>query len=190
MFRRNRGKRYDILVAVGFMHFEAKWLSQIPFMGHPALTEIIRRRRKLQARRVKEANKKGWSSSYRRRIWNIRTTKMYQRRHWICRSDHPSGQGPRAGEPDPFELYRHFERSEINPLPGDSRKPVDHRSDADRRWQLDRGQIVLLRARQAKEQRDWGKYQSALTELDQIIANSFGKKKELLTIARNRIEKR
>jgi hypothetical protein len=190
MFKRNRGKRYSELVKAGFMSFEAKWLSMIPFAGHPALGVIIRRRRKLLEKRLREANRKGWSQTKRTQVWNVRTRKMYQRRHWICRNDHPTGAGPAAGQPDPFELYRRFERSEVSPLPGDSRLPIDHRSDADRRWQLDWGQIVLLRARQAKEQRDWGKYQSALTELDQIIANSSGKKKEQLTIARNRIEKR
>jgi hypothetical protein len=55
--------------------------------------------------------------------------------------------------------------------------------------QLDRGQIVLLRARQAKKQRDWEKYQSALTEIDEIIANSSGKKREQLTAAKNKIER-
>jgi hypothetical protein len=98
--------------------------------------------------------------------------------------------GPHAGEPNPFELYRHYERSEINPLPGDSRKPADRRSEVEKRWQLDRGQIVLLRARQAKEQRDWEKYQSALTELDEIIALSSGLKREQLTAAKHKIERR
>lgn len=189
MFKRNRGKRYSELVKAGFMSFEAKWLSMIPFARHPALGVIIRRRRKLLEKRLREANRKGWSQTKRTQVWNVRTRKMYQRRHWICRTDHPTGQGPPAGEPDPFELYRHFERSEINPLPGDSRKPVDRRPDADRRWQLDRGQIVLLRARQAKKQMDWEKYQSALTELDQIIANSSGKKREQLTAAKKKIER-
>jgi hypothetical protein len=190
MFKKNREKRYDELVAAGFMHFEARWLSQIPFAGHPAMQVIIRRRRKLQERRIMEANRKGWSRVKRQRIWNIRTKKMYQRRGWICRTDHPSGMGPHAGEADPFELYRHYERSEINPLFGDSRKPVDRRSEVEKRWQLDRGQIVLLRARQAKEQRDWEKYQSALTELDEIIALSSGLKREQLAAAKHKIELR
>ena len=190
MFKKNREKRYDELVAAGFMRFEARWLSQIPFAGHPAMQVIIRRRRKLQERRIMEANRKGWSRVKRQRIWNIRTKKMYQRRGWICRTDHPTGMGPHAGEPNPFELYRHYERSEINPLPGDSRKPMDHRSEADKRWHLDRGQIVLLRARQAKEQGDWEKYSSALLELDEIIALSSGLKREQLAAAKHKIERR
>jgi hypothetical protein len=190
MFKRNRGKRYSELIKAGFMHFEAQYMSMIPFSKHPAMAEIIRRRRKLQARRVEEANRKAWSPTKRKQVWNIRTRKMYQRRHWICRSDHPTGMGPRAGEPNVFALYHHFERSEISQLPGDSRKPVDRSSDADRRWQLDRGQIVLLRARQAMERRDWEKYQSALTELNEIITHSFGKKREQLTAAKHEIDTR
>jgi hypothetical protein len=190
MFSRNRERRYNELIRVGFRPFEGRWLSTIPFWKHPAMAHLIRKRRKLQERRIKEANRKGWSKAKRELVWNKRTKMLYQRRHWISLTDHPTHRGPAAGQPNPFDLYRHYERSEVNPMPGDSRKPVDHRSDADRRWQLDRGQIVLLRARQAKEQRDWGKYQFALTELDQIIANSSGKKREQLTIARNRIEKR
>jgi hypothetical protein len=49
---------------------------------------------------------------------------------------------------------------------------------------------VLLRARQAKEQRDWEKYQSALTELDEIIALSSGLKREQLAAAKHKIELR
>ena len=67
--------------------------------------------------------------------------------------------------------------------------PADHRSEAEKRWQLDRGQIVLLQARQAWKQANWEKYQSALTELDQIIANSSGKKSEMLAAARNKIRR-
>ena len=97
MFRRNRGKRYDELIKAGFRPFEAKWLSMIPFSKHPAMKLIIRKRRKLHEKRLREANKKGWGEIKRQRIWNARTRKMYQRRHWICRSDHPRGEGPRAG---------------------------------------------------------------------------------------------
>ncbi|MFZ2035694.1 MAG: hypothetical protein WCF70_07575 [Dehalococcoidales bacterium] len=190
MFKKNREKRFDKLVAVGFVHFEAQYLSMIPFAKHPAMAEIIRRRRKLYEKRIREADKKGWSRVKRQRIWNIRTKKMYQRRGWICRTDHPSGMGPHAGEPNPFELYRHYERSEINPLPGDSRKPADRRSEVEKRWQLDRSQIVLLRARQAKEHADWEKYTSALLELDEIIEHSSGTKREQLTAAKHKIERR
>jgi hypothetical protein len=190
MFKHNREKRYDKLVASGFLGFEARWLSLIPFKGHPAMAVIIRRRRKLLASRTEEANSYGWSRAKRTQVWNVRTKKMYRRRHWLCRSDHPTGMGPRAGEPDPFELYRRCERSEINPLPGDSGKPADQHSDADRRWELDRAQIILMRARQAMSRGDREKYQSVLGELDDIIEHSAAKKKEMLMAARNRLQRR
>ena len=189
MFKHNRKKRYDKLVAAGFLDFEARWLSMIPFKGHPAMQVIIRRRRKLLARRTEEANWYGWSRAKRTRVWKVRTKKMYLRRHWLCRSDHPTGMGPRAGEPDPFELYRRCERSE-NPLPGDSGKPADQHSDTDRRWVLDRAQTILMRARQARSRGDREKYQSAIGELDDIIEHSTAKKKEMLMAARNRLQRR
>jgi hypothetical protein len=190
MFKHNREKRYNELIACGFMSFEARWLSMIPFAKHQAMRAIMTRRRKLLARRTKEANVRGWSRAKRTRVWNMRTRKMYARRRWICRSDHPSGFGPRAGEPDPFELYRRCERSEINPLPGDSRKPADHQTDADRRWKLDRGQIILMRARQGRSRGDREQYQSAIRELDDIIDHATGKIKATLTAARNRLQRR
>jgi hypothetical protein len=187
MFRHNREKRYNELIKAGFRHFEAQWLSQIPLMGHPGMSHIIRRRRKLLEKRIREADKKGWSQAKRERVWNKRTKMLYRRRHWICRSDHPTGMGPRAGECDPFELYRLYERSEINPLPGDSGKRVDRRSDSDRRWELNRAQILLLRAKWARQYGDQGKYLAALGELDDTIQHSSGKKKEMLTAARNKV---
>ena len=189
MFKHNREKRYDELLAAGFMAFESRWLSLIPFKAHPAMLAIITRRRKLLARRIAEANRKGWSQTKRNQVWNARTRKMYACRHWICRGDHPSGMGPRAGEPDPFELYRRCERNEINPLPGDSGKPADHQTDADRRWKLDRAQIVLMRGRQARSRGDHEQYQQAIRELDDIITHSSGQKKETLTAARNRLQR-
>ena len=127
----------------------------------------------------------------RQRIWNIRTKKMYQRRGWICRTDHPSGMGPHAGEPNPFELYRHYERSEINPLPGDSRKPADRRSEVEKRWQL-RPRADRAAAR-AAGQGTCGLGEiltSALLELDEIIEHSSGTKREQLTAAKHKIERR
>jgi len=190
MFKHNREKRYDELLAAGFMAFESRWLSLIPFKAHPAMLAISTRRRKLLARRTAEANRKGWSQTKRNQVWNARTRKMYARRHWICRGDHPSGMGPRAGEPDPFELYRRCERNEINPLPGDSGKPADHQTDADRRWKLDRAQIVLMRARQARSRGAHERYQSAIRELDDIIEHATGKIKATVTAARNRLQRR
>jgi hypothetical protein len=95
--------------------------------------------------------------------------------------------GPRVGEPNPFALYRHYERSEVNPLPGDSRKPVDRRSDSGRPWELNKAQIVLLRAKWARQYGDHGKYLAALEELDRIIGHSSGRNKEMLTAARNKV---
>jgi hypothetical protein len=187
MFKHNREKRYNELIESGFMGFEARWLSMIPFAKHPAMQVIITRRRKLLARRIKEANAHGWSRAKRLLVWNVRTRKMYQSRHWIAHSDHPTGMGPRAGEPDPFELYRRCERSEISPAPGDSRQPPDHHSDTERRWELDRGQILLLGARQARGHGERDKYRQAINELDEIINNLSGKKKEMLTAARNKL---
>jgi len=190
MFRRNRGKRYDELIKAGFRPFEAKWLSMIPFSKHPAMKLIIRKRRKLHEKRLREANMKGWSEIKRQRIWNARTRKMYQRRHWICRSDHPRGQGPRAGEPNCFSLYRHYERNETMPLPGDSKGPDALATGAGKPWELDQAQVLLFRARYAWRRSDFDQYQSAVAELDNIISHSSGKKKEMLTAARNKLQRR
>ena len=75
MFKHNRKKRYEELVAAGFMSFKALWLSTIPFAKHPAMSLIIRMRRRLQEKRIRESNRKGWSETKRQRIWNIRTKK-------------------------------------------------------------------------------------------------------------------
>ena len=187
MFKHNREKRYNQLIEAGFMGFEARWLSMVPFAKHPAMQVIMRRRRKLLARRTKEANRKGWSKTKRTQVWNARTRKMYERRHWICGTHHPTGQGPSAGEPDVVELYRCCERSEINPLPGDSRQPPNRHSGTARRWELDRGQILLLRARQALSRGNHEQYQIATSELDVIIDHATGKIKERLTAARNKL---
>src|SRR5208283_5540845 len=104
--------------------------STIPFSHHPAMAHLIRKRRKLQERRIMEANRKGWSQTKRERVWNKRTKMLYQRRHWICLTDHPTGQGPAAGEPNPFSLYRFYERNELNPMPGDSRIRDDEQDGA------------------------------------------------------------
>ena len=187
MFRRNRGIRYDGLIKAGFRPFEARWLSTIPSGGHPALQLIMRKRRKLQERRVLEANRKGWNENKRQRIWNIRTKKMYQRRGWIARSDHPRGMGPRKGEENPFALYRHYEKNEVRPMGGDSKPPGTQHKNGEKAWALDRGQILLSRARQAWKQSDLARYQVGVAELDTIIARSQGKKQAMLTAARNKL---
>jgi len=64
MFKYNRKKRYDQLIACGFMTFEARWLSTIPFKGHPAMTIIMQKRRKLyEKRREKRIKRVGAKQS-------------------------------------------------------------------------------------------------------------------------------
>ena len=190
MFRRNRGIRYDGLIKAGFRPFEARWLSTIPSGGHPALQLIIRKRRKLQERRVLEANRKRWSENKRQRIWNIRTKKMYRRRGWISHSDHPSGAGPRRGEPNPFALYRYCERNEFTPMPGDSRKPNKPDSKDGKRWQLDRAHVLLFRARLAWRRGDMSTYRSAISELNEIIARSSSTMQKSLKTEKERVTRR
>ena len=180
MYQRNRSKRYTKLIQAGFRPYEAKWLSLIPFKGHPGMLAIIQRRRKLQEKRLREANKKSWSQAKRSRVWNARTRKMYHRRRWIAYSDHPTGAGPSAGEPDPFSLYRFYERNVIMPLPGDSKKPDTHGRGGGKHWTLDQAQMLLFRARYAWRHSDFDKYQAAVAELDSIISHSSGKKKQFL----------
>ena len=95
MFRRNREKRYHELIKAGFRPFEGKWLSTIPFSHHPAMAHLIRKRRKLQERRIKEANRKGWSQAKRELVWNKRTKVLYQRAtlDLFNRSSDPSRPG-------------------------------------------------------------------------------------------------
>ena len=187
MFKLQRKKRYEELVRSGFMNFEALWLSTIPFAKHPAMQLIIRKRRRLQEKRTRESNRKGWSDTKRQTIWNARTRKMYRRRHWISHSDHQTNQGPRRGEPNPFALYRHSERDEGHPMPGDSKPPDTHHKNGEKRWALDRAQILLSRARQAWKQSDFDRYRAEVAELDTIIAHSPGKKQTVLTAARNKL---
>ena len=113
--------------------------------------------------------------------------KMYRRRNWIAYADHPTGQGPRAGEPNPFELYRHYERNEINPLPGDSKKPNPGGTDGEKHWVLDRVQILLFQARQAWKDGNLDKYRLAVAELDNIIENSSIKKQLILKAAKKKL---
>jgi hypothetical protein len=187
VFKHNRKERYEELVAAGFMSFEALWLSTIPFAKHPAMSLIIRMRRRLQAKRIRESNQKGWSRAKRTKIWNARTRKMYRRRGWIARSDHPTNRGPRKGEENPFALYRHYEKNEVRPMGGDSKPPGTQHKNGEKTWALDRGQILLSRARQAWKQSDLARYQVGVAELDTIIARSQGKKQAVLTAARNKL---
>ena len=189
MFKYNRKKRYDQLIACGFMTFEARWLSTIPFKGHPAMTIIMQKRRKLYEKRLREADKKSWSQTKRTRIWNIRTRRMYSRRHWIACCDHPTGAGPSAGEFNPFTLYRFYERNVTQPLLGDSKPPDTHGKGGGKHWQLDQAQLLLFRARYAWRHSDFDKYQSAVADLDSIIAHSSSKKKTILTTARNKLQR-
>jgi hypothetical protein len=187
MFKIYREHRYRELIAAGFMGFEAFWLSQIPFSRHPGMAHIIRKRRKLQEKRLREATRKGLSEAKCQRIWNIRTKKMYQRRHWICRYDHPTGQGPRTGEPNPFALYRFYERSEVNPMPGDSRSWDDEKDGTKKRWVLERAEILLFRAKKAKRIGDYEKCRVALSELDKIIEHASPKRQAALKALKKKI---
>ena len=187
MFRSNREKRYHELTRGGFRPFEARWLSTIPFSHHPAMAHIIRKRRKLQERRIKEADRKGWSQAKRELVWNKRTKMLYQRRHWICLTDHPTHQGPSAGEPNPFALYRFYERSEVNPMPGDSRAWDDEQNGAKKRWVLERAEVLLFRAKNAKRAGDYEKCRLALAEVDTIIAQSSPKRQAALKALRKNV---
>ena len=189
MYQRNRSKRYTKLIQAGFRPYEAKWLSLIPFKGHPAMTIIMQKRRKLYEKRLREADKKSWSQTKRTRVWNARTRKMYARRCWIAFADHPTGAGPNAGELNPFALYRHYERNETMPLLGDSKPPDTHGKGGGKHWALDQAQLLLFRARYAWRHSDFCKYQAAVADLDSIIAHSSGKKKTILTTARNKLQR-
>jgi hypothetical protein len=187
VFKHAREKRYRALIKAGFMSFEAFWLSTIPFSRHPAMELIIRKRRRLQEKRIRESTRKAWSETKCSQVWNLRTRKMYQRRRWIAHSDHPTGQGPKKGEANPFALYRHYESNEEHPMVGDSKPPGTHHKNGENRWTLDRGQILVARARQAWKQNDFARYRAAVAELDAIIADSQGKKQTILTAARNKL---
>jgi len=190
MFKSNRGKRYKVLIHAGFRPFEARWLSTIPFAKHPAMGLIIRKRRKLLKRRVQEADRNGWNIAKRQRIWDSRTRKLYQRRHWVTFSDHPTGAGPAAGQANPFELYRHYERNEINPMPGDSKKPNSHGTGQEKRWVLDRFQILLFTARQAWKDGDIKKYQASVASLDKIIERASPAKQKQLKAVKGKLTRR
>ena len=148
---------------------------------------LHRKRRKLLKRRVHEADSNGWNQAKRQRIWDSRTRKLYQRRHWVSFSDHPTGMGPAAGQVNPFELYRHYERNEINPMPGDSKKPNNHGTHQETRWVLDRFQILLFTARQAWKDGDIEKYRLSVAELDKIIERASPAKQKQLKAAKGKL---
>jgi len=73
-------------------------------------------------------------------------------------------------------------------MPGDSKKPPGTRpKNGEKAWVLDRGQILLSRARLAWKQSDFDRYRAEVAELDTIIAHSRGKKQAVLTAARHKL---
>jgi len=180
MFKYNREIRYQKLIKSGFLPWEGYWLSSIPLRNHPALALIMRRRWKLLEKRTREADKKGWSVFKRRRIWAKRTRSMYRARGWIARISHPAGGGPAAGTENPFELYRFWERNSLHPMTGDSRVWDNEQDGAKKRWALDRAEVLLYRAKQARKNGNADKYRMVTAELDEIIRHSpSGRQKAL-----------
>jgi hypothetical protein len=187
MFKKLRAIRYKRLISVGFRSWEARWLSMIPIEGHPAIKTIMRKRKTLQEKRTREADKKGWSLAERQKVWEARTQNMYRRQHWISQSDHPTGQGPRAGEANPFQLYRLYERNYCDSLPGESRKSRSSIGNSETRWELDKAQVLLFKAKKAAKRGNRAEFMSWVKELDVMIVGAPRGKQEHLAKVRAKL---
>jgi hypothetical protein len=72
-------------------------------------------------------------------------------------------------------------------MPGDSRTWDDEQGEAKKRWALERAEILLFRAKNAKRAGDYEKCRLALAELDTIIEHSSPKRQAVLKVLKKKI---
>jgi hypothetical protein len=72
-------------------------------------------------------------------------------------------------------------------MPGDSRNWDDEQDGAKKRWSLERAEILLFRAKNAKRAGDYEKCRLALAEVDTIIAQASPKRQAALKALRKKV---
>ena len=121
MFRQRRNRRYNGLLARGFLRFEAKELSAVTMAEAPYLKHLVNDRVKMIKAFMKQAEANGWSKTRAQREYRDLIKSEYKDHAWV-RNDQPSRIGVPEYKASPWELLREYrqqaiERGEYFPNP-------------------------------------------------------------------------
>lgn len=125
-----RQKRYANLRADGFMAYEARPLSKLPW-NTPALKAMRSARVSYLHRFQNRAKREGWKLGRAKMEYQKAVRRIYKRHDWNVQYG-PQGKqkGPIAGRPNPWSMYRSYDKAAPPPKEQESpwrKKKYKHR---------------------------------------------------------------